>query len=308
MRSSLAGFAGVGVGIRLNNKYGGSAVTQQVPKHRLGKTSEMVSMFGLGGWHMGNIKEEKEAINVIHTAFDLGVNFFDSAYSYNEGESEIRYGKALKAIRDKVFLMSKSTARTKKDFENELHESMRRMQTDYIDLYQLHSMKTKEDVETIFGPDGAMETAEKAKKEGKIRHIGMTSHLDPNLLVYGLQFWDGHAAMQMPVNPLDPHYLSNIKIIVPKLVEKNIAVLAMKTISAGNIVKQKVATAHECLRFVWSQPVTVLISGCDSMQMMKENVQAAIDFTPMTPQEQEDLLARTAPYKGTEVESYKKKV
>lgn len=280
----------------------------QVPRKKLGKTNEMVSMLGLGGWHMGNIKEEKEADEAIHYAIDRGVNFFDSAVSYHDGGSESRYGRLLKGFRKNIFLMTKSTDRTREGFDRELHGSLSRMQTDYIDLYQFHSMHEIAEIETIFGPNGAMEAAAKAQKEGKIRYLGMTSHIDPNLLVYALGKWDGFVAMQMPINLLDPHYLSNIKIIVPELVKRNIAVLAMKTNAMGNITKQNVATIAECLRFAWSQPITVLISGCDSLQHVKENIQSAIDFKPMTAEEQEKLLARTAPFKGTDVEKYKKKV
>ena len=281
---------------------------QMVPRKKLGRTDEMVSMLGLGGWHLGNIKEEKEAADAIQYAIDRGVNFFDCAVSYHEGGSESRYGRLLKEFRKNVFIMTKSTQRTRTGFDAELHGSLERMQTDYIDLYQFHSMRENKDIDTIFGPDGAMEAAAKAQKEGKIRYLGMTSHVDPNLLLYALGKWDGFITMQMPINLVDPHYLSNLKIIVPELVKRNIAVLAMKTNAAGSITKQNVATIQECLRFVWSQPVTVLISGCESFQHVKENIQSAIDFKPMTGEEVSTLLARTASHKGTGVESYKRKL
>ncbi len=308
LKTSVAGITGIGMSIGALNGAAAPVQNAALPKRPLGWTGEMVSMLGLGGWNMGNAATIKESVEIIHTALDLGVNFFDCAVSYQDGVSEERYGIGLKDVRKNIFLMTKSTERTQEGFDEELHGSLRRFATDYIDLYQFHSMRSPMDVETIFGPAGAMEAAVKAQKEGKIRYIGMTSHVDPNLLVLGLEKWDGFAAMQMPINVLDPHYLSNLRIIVPKLVEKNIAVLAMKTIAAGNILKHDVAPVEECLRFVWSQPVTVLISGCDSPQQVRENVRTAANLKPMTPSEQEVLLARTKPFQGTEVENYKRKI
>ena len=306
IKGSLAGAMSIGLGANIFNSTAGAGT--QIPRRRLGKTGEMVSILGLGGAHMGRIKNEKESIALIHTALDLGVNFLDSAVSYSAGESERRYGKALKGIRHRAFLMTKSTKRTKKGFGKELHDSLSRFQTDYIDLYQFHSMSGEGDVKTIFGPGGAMEAAAKAQKEGKIRYIGMTSHVDPNLLVLALSYWDGFAAMQFPISVLDPHYLSNLEIIVPKLVEKDIGVLAMKTLAHGNILTHKVATVRETRQFVWTQPVTVMIAGCDNVHHLRDNVQTALDFTPMTLDDQKALLARTEPFKGTKVEYYKRKI
>lgn len=306
MKLSIAGTAGAGLGSRVAAD--ALAASGTLPKKPLGWTGEMVSMFGLGGWNMGNAPSVRESVEIIHAALDLGVNFLDCAVSYQDGGSEERYGIGLEGKRKDVFLMTKSTQRTRQGFDDELHGSLKRFRTDYIDLYQFHSMRAERDVETIFGPGGAMEAAAKAQKEGKVRYLGMTSHVDPNLLILGLEKWDGFAAMQMPINVLDPHYLSNLKIIVPRLVEKNIAVLAMKTISAGNIIKHNVASVAESLRFVWSQPVTVLISGCDSPAHVRENVLAAVNFKPMTDLEKETLLARTQSSAGTIVESYKRKI
>ena len=306
LKDSLAGAIGLGLGVdALANRSAAAAGT--VPKRRLGKTNEMVSIFSLGGYHMGRVKDEKEGIRMIRTAHDMGINFFDNAHLYHEGVSENRMGKGMVGIREDVLIMSKAMARPGKEYEKQLHESLTRMKTDYIDLYCFHDVRTKEDLDTIFGPKGALEVAVKAQKDGKIRFIGMTGHFDAFILAEGLKRWDGFAAMLMPINPMDPHYRSNLKIVVPKLIEKDVGVMAMKPIAAGNIFKNKIASIEECLRFVWSQPLTVAVSGCDSLQHMKENIQTAIDFVIMSQEEQEKLLARTEPHKGTDVEQFKRK-
>ncbi len=278
----------------------------EIPQRVLGKTNEKVSIIGLGGWHIGNIKEEKIALKMIAQAYELGINFYDTAFSYNDGASEMRYGKAFKGIRDKTFLMSKSTQRKKIDAEKELELTLKRLQTDYLDLWQLHSVKTKEDVDKIFSPGGAYEAAAKAKEQGKIRYIGITGHYDPYANLEALKYHKLLDTIQMPINLVDPNYRSFINIALPKAVEYNLGIIAMKTIANGRIVEHKVSTVEESLTYVWNLPVSVLVSGCDSPEQLSENIATAKSFKKLSKQEKESLLLQTKNLQFKDVEYYKK--
>src|SRR3990167_5189925 len=219
-----------------------------MPKRRLGKTEGMVSMLCVGGYHIGRMKDEHYAIRMIHAALDEGVNFFDSAWSYNDGNSEMRLGKALKDRRDRAFIMTKTRARDRVTASKELNESLRRLQTDCLDLWQFHDLQTMEDVESIFNKGGAFEVAINAKKEGKIRHVGFTGHRNPEALVHVIQKYHHLLeTVQMPVNLVDPHYLSFIQLVIPEAVKYDIGILAMKTTANGVLLEDKVATIKECL-------------------------------------------------------------
>jgi len=312
LKQAVAGTVGLSLGGALVGAdealgLGKTSTPGDIPKRTLGKTGERVTMIGLGGWHVGRIKEEAVALRTIHRALDLGITFFDTAFSYQDGVSEERLGKGLGGKRDTIFLMTKDAKRKKADALAHLHESLRRLRTDHVDLWQFHSIQTVEDVETLFGPDGAMEAAEQAKREGKIRYVGITGHYDPYVHLKALDYHEVLDTMQMPINPVDLHDLSFTRLVLPKLVEYNLGVLAMKTLAMGNIVTHGAATVEECLRYAWSLPISVLVSGCDSPEHVTLNVAAAQSFQPMTDAERETLVARVEPYKGPEVEYYKKK-
>ncbi len=277
-----------------------------VPKRLLGKTNKMVSMLCAGGYHLGRMRDERYAIRMIHTALDEGVNFFDSAWSYNKGESERRLGKALKDRRDKAFVMTKSRGRDRTTALNELHESLKRLQTDYLDLWQFHDVQTKDDADAIFRAGGATEAALQAKKEGKILHVGITGHRNPEVLAKAIQ--KHHhiiETVQMPVNLVDPHYLSFVRQVIPEAVKYDIGILAMKTTANGILLEDKVATVKECLYFAWNQPVSTLVSGMDSIEQLKENVAFACGFKNISEQDQSMLLARTESFGGIKREFYK---
>ncbi len=277
-----------------------------VPKRRLGKTERMVSMLCVGGYHIGRMQEERYAIRMIHTALNEGVNFFDSAWSYNNGDSERRLGKALKDRRDKAFIMTKTRGRYMATALNELHESLRRLQTDHIDLWQFHDVQTEDEVDTIFREGGAIEAALQAKKEGKIRYVGFTGHRNPKVHVKAIQKY--HLlieTVQLPVNLVDPHYLSFVRQVIPEAVKYNIGILAMKTTANGILLEDKVATIKECLYFAWSQPVSTLVSGMDSIEQLKENVTFAQQFKNLSEKDQSKLLARTESFRGIKREFYK---
>lgn len=278
-----------------------------MPMSTLGKSGLKVSKITLGGYHM-RVKGEENAIRIIHRAIDLGMNFFDSAHKYNNGDSDIAYGKALKGgLRHKVLLMTKAEKRDKASAMRQLEESLQRMQTDYLDLWQCHEVATHAEVDKIFGPGGSLEAFVQAKKEGKVRHIGFTGHHDPTVHQRLLDGFDGWETVQHPVNLIDPHYLSFINSVLPNIRKKGLGLLAMKSNAIGNITKNSIASIPECLRFSWSHDIDTLVSGVQTVEELEQNVLACKTFKPMSKREKEVILARTkeGPH-GSKVESYKK--
>jgi aryl-alcohol dehydrogenase-like predicted oxidoreductase len=277
----------------------------KMPMRVLGRTGLKVSSIGVGGYHASVPKEEGESIALLHRAIDLGVNFFDNADCYHKGMAEERMGKALEGYRKKVILMTKVDQRDAAGSLQTLETSLRRLRTDYLDLWQFHGVEKMEELDQIFGPGGALETAEKARKDGKIRFIGVTGHADPQVHLAALKRYP-FDTIQMPINVLDPHFKSFRKTVVDEAVSRNPGVIAMKTLSMGKILSYRVATVAEALRWVWSQPVSVLVSGCENVEQLNYNVYLAKTFTPMPEDEQAALLARTEPHKGTQIEDYKR--
>ncbi len=279
-----------------------------MPTKRLGNTDLVVSKITVGGYHFLNNGEE-EAVRIVHRAIDLGVNFFDSAHKYNAGRSDLAYGKAIDAgLRKKVLLMSKAQFREEYSATQQLNETLSRMGTDYLDLWQCHEVVTHEEVDKILGPGGALEAFVKAKKAGKTRYIGFSGHRDPTVHQRLLAAFDGWDTVQHPVNLIDQHYLSFIDSVIPRAREREVGVIAMKSNAIGNITKNNVATIPECLRFAWSQDVDTLVSGVRSVQELEENVAACKTFEPMPANEISELLERTRQGKyGQEVEQYKLK-
>ncbi|HUU13353.1 MAG TPA: aldo/keto reductase [Terriglobia bacterium] len=276
----------------------------EIPMRTLGKTGLRVTMIGLGGYHAGLPEKEADSIAVIHRALDLGINFFDNADCYQEGRAEERMGKALEGRRDKIYLMTKVDQRDAKGSREQLEKSLRRLRTDYLDVWQFHAVGNMGDLDKLFGPGGAMETAEQARKEGKVRFIGVTGHLDPAVHFEALQRY-AFDTIQMPVNVVDPHFRSFRRTVVDEAMKRNAGVIAMKTLSFGNVLSKGVAKVAEALPWVWSQPVSVLVSGCDTIERLEYNVYLAKTFKPMSESEQAALLERTKAHAGTEVENYK---
>jgi predicted aldo/keto reductase-like oxidoreductase len=274
----------------------------------LGKTGEKVSMVGVGGGDLGAVREDKTALRMMDRAIELGATFIDTAWAYQDGLSEERIGKAVSAPskRQKVFLMTKVKARDAAGAQKQLEDSLRRLQTDVIDLWQFHDLPNFEEVETIFGPGGAMEVAQKARKEGKIRYLGFTGHTDPAVHLDMLERHDWDTVM-MSLNVVDAHWHSFQNQVLPKVVEKNMGVLAFKTLSRGRALI-RAHTLSEALRYVWSLPVSVLISGMDRMEFLKTNLDLAMKFEPMPAAEKKALLERTKPFAGPDIDYYKKVV
>ena len=272
----------------------------QMPMRTLGHTGVEVSLIGLGGWHLGfKYIDEQLSLRIIRTAIDRGINFMDNCWDYNEGASETRMGKALlDGYRDRVFLMTKIDARTKKDAAKQLDESLRRLQTDHIDLVQHHEILRYEDPHRIFDDEGANAALFDARNAGKIRFIGFTGHKDPRIHLYMLEVAQQNGfvfdTVQMPLNVMDAHYRSFEKTVLPELVKQNIGVLAMKALANGAILKSQTVTATECLQYAMNLPTSVVITGCESMEDLEQALEAARRFKPMTAEQVKTLLDKTA--------------
>ena len=264
---------------------------------KLGTTGERVSAIGLGGYHIG-VPSEKEGIRIIRSAVDRGINFLDNSWDYNGGDSEIRMGKALRdGYRGRVFLMTKYNGRTRAAAAKQIDESLRRLQTDVIDLIQFHENIRMTDPDRYFAPGGAQEAVLAAKKAGKVRYIGFTGHKDPSVHLHMLDMAAQHNfhfdACQMPLNVLDHHFRSFAHQVVPRLVKEGIAVLGMKSLANGNVLAAGVASPIECLHYALNLPTSVVINGCDSMERLDQAFQAARTFKPFTDEQLSALVAKT---------------
>ncbi|MFL5329861.1 MAG: aldo/keto reductase [Gemmataceae bacterium] len=265
---------------------------------QLGKTGVEVSILGVGGYHIGN-PAEAEAIKIIRTAIDSGITFMDNCWDYHDGNSEVRMGKALRdGYRQKVFLMTKLDGRTKASAAKQIDESLKRLQTDHVDLMQFHENIRMEDPDRYFMPGGAHEAMEAAKKAGKIRFIGFTGHKDPSIHLRMLETAKKHNfhfdTCQMPLNLFDAHFRSFARGVVPELVKQGVGVLGMKPFASGAILKTKTVTPIECLHYAMNLPTSVVINGIESMDNLKQALEAARTFKPMSQPEVEALLKKTA--------------
>ena len=286
------------------------AAAGAIPMRTLGRSGEKVSMVGIGGYHLGR-PSEQDAIRIVRTALDSGVNFLDNCWDYNGGVSEERMGKALRdGYRQKAFLMTKIDGQTKAAAMQQLEESLKRLQTDHIDLLQCHEVIRDGDPARIFGSGGSMEALQAAKKQGKIRYIGFTGHKSPDIHYKMLETAFAHNftfdAVQMPLNVMDAHFDSFEKKVLPVLVKHGIGVLGMKPMGDAIILQSKTATPVECLHYAMNLPTSVVITGCDSMEILQQALDAARTFKPLSKQEVASLLAKTtsASAKG-DFEKYK---
>ncbi len=269
-----------------------------MPYRTLGHTGERVSLIGLGGAHLRQLSE-REAIRIVRTALDRGINFLDNSWDYGEGASERRVGKALKdGYRQRAFVMTKFDSRSREGAMRQIDESLRRLQVGYIDLLQAHEVIRPDDSDRLFAPGGAMEALLAAQQAGKVRYIGFTGHKDPAIHLKMLNAARDHGValdtVQMPLNVMDPHYRSFEREVLGVLLERGIGVLGMKPLASGHIAQSGVVSAAECLRYAMSLPVSVVITGCDSMEVLEQALQAARDFRPLDEEEVSALLARTA--------------
>ncbi len=293
-----AGVAGATLGLPLIRDV--RAAASDMPYRTMGRSGEKISLVGLGGGHIGiSSLDEQEAIRIIRTAIDNGINFMDNSWDYHGGESETRMGKALKdGYRQKVFLMTKIDGQTRASATTQMDECLRRLQVETIDLLQFHEVIRPNDPDRIFAAGGAFEALIDAKKAGKIRYIGFTGHKDPDIHLkmvnMGLQHGLTFDAVQMPLNVMDPHYRSFAKEVVPVLVKHGIGVLGMKSLGGGMILSSNTATPVECLHYAMNLQTSVVITGMQNMDRLNQALEAARTFRPMNEREVAALLAKTA--------------
>jgi aryl-alcohol dehydrogenase-like predicted oxidoreductase len=271
----------------------------EIPYRALGRTGEKVSLIGLGGYHLARQSDPEESIRIIRTGIDEGINFLDNCWDYNGGESEIRMGKALRdGYRGKAFLMTKIDGRSKIAATAQLNESLRRLQTDRIDLLQFHEVIRDSDPDRIFAQGGGLEAVLDAQKAGKVRFIGFTGHKSPDIHLKMLATASKHGfkfdAVQMPLNVMDAHFNSFEKKVLPVLIENGIGVLGMKPMGDHIILESKTVTPTECLSYSMNLPTSVVITGCDSMPILQQALHAARTFQPMGSSQVAALLAKTS--------------
>ena len=264
----------------------------------LGRTGENVSVIGLGGFHLGSIADPAETTRVIRRAIDQGVTFMDNCWDYHDGQSEVRMGNALKdGYRQRVFLMSKIDGRTKEAAARQIDESLRRLQTDHVDLMQFHEVIRLEDPDRIFADNGAVHAMLEARKAGKVRFIGFTGHKDPLVHLRMLEIGRNHDfrfdAVQMPLNVMDFHFRSFAHMVLPVLVMDQIGVLGMKPMSSGIILKSQTVKPIECLHFAMNLPVSTVITGVDSEAILDQAMEAVRTFRPLSYAELTSLVDRT---------------
>jgi uncharacterized protein len=276
-----------------------STATGEIPKRALGRTGVQVSALCFGGAHLGRLDNDADAIRLLHEAIDAGVTFLDNAWEYHGGRSEELMGRALQGKRQQVFLMTKvcSHGRDKHVALQQLDESLRRLKTDYLDLWQIHEVVYEDDPDRHFVPGGAADALLEAKRQGKVRFIGFTGHKDPKIHLKMLAHNFPFDTCQMPLNVFDGTYRSFEQEVLPLLSRRGIAPLGMKSLS-GNAepIKQGIVTVEEALRYVLSLPIASLVSGIDSRRVLQQNLDIMRRFTPMSAADMQTLRTRVARY------------
>jgi aryl-alcohol dehydrogenase-like predicted oxidoreductase len=281
-----------------------------MPRRPLGRTGVEVSILGLGGYHLG-VPSEQEAVRIVHEAIDHGLTFLDNCWDYHDGESERRMGKALEGgYRERAFLMTKIDGRTAEAATRQLDESLRRLRTDRLDLVQIHEVIRMSDPARVFAPGGAIESLVRARQSGKTRFIGFTGHKSPDIHRAMLDEARRHGfrfdTVQMPLNVMDAQYESFQKLVLPVLQRDGIGVLGMKPMGSGVIFESGIVSPATCLRYALSLPTSVVITGMDSMAVLRQNLETGLSFEPFSEREKDLLLARTATAaKAGKYEKYK---
>jgi predicted aldo/keto reductase-like oxidoreductase len=289
--------AAAGLAVGTSAAWGAESESGGMIYRTLGRTGQKVSAIGLGGFHIGNPPEE-EGVRLIRTAIDRGITFMDNCWDYHDGRSEERMGRALRnGYREKVYLMTKIDGRTRALAARQIDESLKRLQTDRIDLMQHHEIIRVEDPDRIFAEGGAMEALVEAQKAGKVRHIGFTGHKDPFIHIRTLEVARAKGfrfdAVQMPLNVLDAHFRSFEKQVLPELVKEGIGVLGMKPLASGLVFQSKTVSAIECLHYALNLPTSVVITGIDSMKYLDQAMEAVRTFKKMEEPQVQALLEKT---------------
>ena len=262
----------------------------------MGRTGVQISALGMGGWHLGRPSMQEESTRIVREAMDAGVNFFDNAWDYHDGLAEERMGAALEGVRQQAILMTKACThgRGKDVALRQLEESLRRLKTDYLDVWQIHEVIYWNEPELIFAPDGVIEAINQAKRQGKARFVGVTGHKHPEIHLQVLAHEYPFDTIQMPLNCMDAHFHSFERRVLPEAIRRGIAVFGMKSLGGGGeIVTSGSATVEEALRYAMSLPVATTISGIDSLEVLRQNLAVACGFEPMNAAEMQSLRDRT---------------
>jgi aryl-alcohol dehydrogenase-like predicted oxidoreductase len=303
LQASMAGAGALLAGQKLLAALTPLEMTQtgpdSIPRKPLGKTGEHVSIIGVGGFHIGTMDTVESATRLIHEAIDAGINFFDNAWEYNKHKSEEWMGRALEGRRDKIFLMTKvcTHGRDKKVAMKQLEESLKRLRTDHLDLWQVHECVYYNDPERHFAPGGVIEALDEAKKQGKVRYVGFTGHKSPTIHLKMLSYNYPFDTVQMPLNCFDSTFRSFEQNVLPVALQKGIGVLGMKSLGGdAQPVLHGAVTAEEALRYAMSLPVATTISGMDNFDVLHQNLAIARGFKPLSEGEMQALRDRCAPY------------
>jgi aryl-alcohol dehydrogenase-like predicted oxidoreductase len=261
---------------------------QPIPRRPFGRSADRVSIMGIGGYHLGEVKTMTEAVRIVHQAIDAGINFLDNAWEYHKGESERRMGRAIADRRASVFLMTKvcTHGRNAAVAMRQLEASLRRLRTDYLDLWQVHECVYYNDPERHFARGGVVEALDRAKQQGKVRYVGFTGHKDPAIHLRMLAYDYPFDACQLPLNGFDASFRSFQDAVLPELARRGIAAIGMKSLGGdGRLIKKKAARVEDALRYAMSLPVCTTVSGIDSLRVLRQNLRIARGFTPMTVRE-----------------------
>jgi predicted aldo/keto reductase-like oxidoreductase len=277
----------------------------EIPMRTFGKTGAKLTVIGQAGGRFP-LTTDEEAIAITRRAVELGINYFDTAHSYWDGHSEEIYGSVLPQFRKQVFITTKSTQRTRQEAEKELHLSLKRLKTDYVDLWQVHAVSDKEDVRKVFAPGGAIEAFEAAKKAGKCRFIGFTGHMDPYAHLEMLKAYDRWDTILMPLHIADPLYLSFEQLVLPVAVERGLGIQGMKNF--GNAKLLQSFSVRECLTYVLSLPVHCTAIGCTTIGQLEDDVRIAQSFQPLGTAQMSALRTRAERLKGPLLEDWKKNI
>ncbi len=270
-----------------------NAQHELIPRRRFGRYADEVSIIGLGGYHLGKVKTQTEAVRIIHQAIDAGINFLDNAWEYHDGESEIRMGRAIADRRGRVFLMTKvcTHGRDATVAMRQLEQSLRRLRTDHLDLWQIHECVYDNDPERHFAKGGVVEALQQARQSGKVRYVGFTGHKNPDIHLRMLEQGFRFDSCQLPLNGFDAHFRSFKERVLPELGRQQIAAIGMKSLGGdGRVVKRKAAGAGDALRYAMSLDVCTTVSGIDSLNVLRQNLKIARGFSPMSPREQVDYV------------------
>jgi uncharacterized protein len=308
-RTLIGGLAGgllVGLGGKESRAEQAGPKAGDIPRRKFGKTGVELTVIGLAGGRFPLISSDEEAIALTRRAVDLGINYFDTAHAYWDGHSEEIYGEVLPKVRDRVFLTTKSGDRTRKGAEAQLELSLKRLKTDYVDLWQVHAVQNAEDARKVFAPGGAIEAFEAAKKAGKCRFIGFTGHANPDAHLEMLRAYDRWDSILMPLHIADTLYQSFEERVLPVAVERGMGIQGMKNLCNAKLLQS--FSVKECLSYVLSLPIHCTAVGCTTIGQLEDDVRIAHSLEPLDAGRLAALRKRAEPIKGPQLEDWKEDV